>query len=113
MKRRKKELWENLFVVWEDSSRRPDSPYRWVVSLVVNHNASADPAAPKYVTHYEIETSVIRDVDVVLAPSKEEAILRHAVAGGDGRVWAIEGGETVPAYLAGEDRRYRLVEEVL
>lgn len=104
----KKELWEDLVVVWPDGMCGA-----WCVTKVINHHASEDPSAPKYVTHAELINGALRK-DAIFAESKQEALLRYAVSGRCHAVWSIV---EVPGakwlYLGDETRmqRYRLVKE--
>lgn len=104
----KKELWENLVVVWPDGMRSA-----WCVTEVINHHASEDPSAPKYVTHTELINSTFRE-DTIFAASKQEALLRYATSGRCRAVWSIDGFYDAKwLYIGSAPRmqRYRLVKE--
>jgi len=104
----KKELWENLMVVWEEWPSYPGCG-PWFLSRVINHNASANPSAPKSVSYSEIAIGLTYD-DTISAESKEAAMLRYAASGrAKGAVWSIAGGKQVEAGRIGA--RYELVRE--
>lgn len=106
----KKELWEDLVVVWQDFDSRD-----WVVTRVTNHQASEDPSAPKRVTGYELVVSRISSSNVIKAGSKPEALLKYAALGGRaGNVWSIAGSEPVLCRFLSVmqcSTAYRLVKE--
>lgn len=106
----KKERWENLAVVWKNES--PEWP-TWFLTTVINHNASDDPSAPKYVTHSELMDSIFLRDRFIKADSKEEAMLKYAAAGGSGKIWSLADEYPVPglSYAAQHLHQYRLVEE--
>lgn len=107
MRGMKKELWENLVVIWLPN----DPPGDWCVSKVVNHHASADPTAPKYITHDELVNSVLRS-DMISAGSKQEALLKYAALGRAGSVWSVDAVDFRPSMDSGDiTKRYRLVKE--
>lgn len=105
----KEELWENLVVVWPDAMRGA-----WCVAEVINHRASEDPSAPKYVTHAELVNGALRE-DAIFAESKQEALLRYAASGRCRvAVWSVDGFYGAKWLYIGEEarmRRYRLVKE--
>ena len=108
MRRLKKELWEDLVVVWPDGTCGA-----WCVTKVINHHASKDPSAPKYVTQAELMSSTLRD-DAIFAESKQEALLRYVASGRCRDLWFIDGFYDVEwLYIGNEARmqRYRLVKE--
>ena len=105
--RRKKELWENLAVVWKQARPIPGHG-PWFLTNVINHNASADPQAPKIVLGSEIAVSQFYG-DVIEAKTKEEAMLKYAASGhASGSVWSIDKGGNIAAV---PDGLYRLVRE--
>ena len=109
LEKNKRELWEDLYVVWE--SAQPEGG--WYLTLVTSHEANVDPSAPKSVTHFEILASSIGNY-VVRANSKQEALLRHAAETGR-EAWSIASGERVPQVFnagTGFERRYRLAKEI-
>lgn len=116
MRSGKKKLWEDLAVVWQDPVLDGDmwdinSAGGWYLTRVVNHNASADPAAPKYVTHDELLNSVLRE-DVIRAGSKQEALLKCAASGHAGSVWSVDAVDfTFNPDYGDLTKRYRLVKE--
>ena len=103
-------------IVWQDSVLDDDMrditlAGDWYLTRVINHNASIDPAAPKYVTHDELINSALHE-DVIRTGSKQEALLKYAVSGRAGSVWSIDAVDFTfnPDY--GElTKRYRLVKE--
>lgn len=111
-----KELWENLMVAWQDPVLDGDMwdinlAGDWYITRVVNHHASVDPAAPKYVTHDELINSVLRE-DVIRASSKQEALLKYAASGHAGSVWSIDAVDfTLNPDYGDLTKRYRLVKE--
>lgn len=110
MKRRKKELWENLMVVWQDAM---SGGRDWYITRVVNHHATENAVAPKSVADNELMASIIRGY-MVKASSKEEALLRYRVFGHAAAVWSIAGGEgelSLPGSYFKRYVRYRLVKE--
>ena len=90
MQRRRKELWEDLAVVWQEFDSGD-----WVVTRVTNHQASEDPSAPKCVTGCELAFSRISSFNVIKAGSKHEALLKYAASGHAGNVWSGAGDEPV------------------
>lgn len=104
----KKELCENLVVVWQDGMRGA-----WCITEVINHHASKDPSISKYVTHMELINSALRD-DAIFAESKQEALLRYATSGRCRAVWSIDGFYDAKwLYIGSAPRmqKYRLVKE--
>ena len=89
MPRQRKELWEDLDVVWLDANDG-----KWYLTRVINHNASENKSAFRYVTYSEIIDSLFR-TDVIFAKSKQEAILKYAVSGRSGIVWRVSGDNPV------------------
>ena len=112
----KKELWENLMVVWQDPVLDGDMrditlAGDWYLTRVVNHHASADPSAPKYITHDELVNSALHS-DMINAGSKQEALLKYAASGRAGSVWSIDAVDFRPSMDSGDITKwYRLVKE--
>lgn len=114
MKSREKELWEDLFVVYQvtETGRVTETGQpRWKLVRVINHNAPEDPSAPRRITHAELENGLLRG-DVITAYSKQEAMLKHAASGRGGDVWSIKSS-LVSEWLYGRalEREYTIVKE--
>ena len=73
----------------------------WYVTEVVNHCASSDPAAPKYVTSAEIRDSLLAGQVFAEAWSKAEALLKYAATGCGREIWSLCGGVEVELRPAG------------
>ena len=108
MRSMQKELWEDLFVVYQVTEA---SKPRWKLVRVINHNAPENPSARRRITHAELENGLLYD-DVITADSKQEAMLKHAASGRGGDVWSIESS-LVSEWLYGRafERGYTLVKE--
>lgn len=105
----KKELWEDLFVVW-----RHPATGTWWLTPVTNHHASADPAEPKRVTQNELTSGILRE-GAIHAGSKQEALLRHVASGRGGDVWSVSfvGYVRDDVKAAGVDTRFWLEKEAI
>lgn len=103
-------------VVWQDPVLDGDMwditlDGDWYLTLVINHHASADPTAPKYITHAELVNSALRS-DMISAGSKQEVMLKYAASGRAGSVWSIDAVDFWPSMDSGDStKRYRLVKE--
>ena len=103
-------------VVWQDPVLDGDMwditlAGDWYLTRVVNHHASADPTAPKYITHDELVNSALHS-DMISAGSKQEALLKYAASGRAGSVWSIDAVDFWPSMDSGDiAKRYRLVKE--
>ena len=111
MPRQRKELWEDLVVVWRGLT--PDCV--WYVTKVTNHHASEDPSAPKCVTGSELVAS-IWTTDAVKAGSKQAAIMKYIMSSGwTGDIWSVVEEPVVYRFLSpmpGDRSSYTLTKEM-
>lgn len=95
MRGEKKELWEDLVVVWQE--RTPSGV--WYVTKVTNHRASEDPLASKCIAGSELVAGSWA-VDAVKAGSKQEAIMKYIMSSGwTGDIWSVAEGPVVYMFL--------------
>ena len=112
MPRQRKELWEDLVVVWQELTP-PD--WVWHVTKVTNHHASEDLSAPKCITGNELISSAWK-IGAVKAGSKQEAIMKYIMLSGwTGDIWSVVEKPVVYRFLSpmpGGRSSYTLTKEM-